>query len=178
MKFTETPLKGAWVLDLEPRGDERGYFARAFCRKEFEAHGLEPKVVQSNVSYSRDAGTMRGMHWQKAPAEETKLMRCVRGSIYDVIIDLRPDSLTFLQHFGIELSATNRKMLFVPRGFAHGFMTLVDGSETLYMVSEFYTPECEDGLRYDDPKFDIKWPMAATVVSDKDLSWPLYEERG
>lgn len=177
MKFIQTPLKDAWVLELEPRGDERGYFARTFCAKEFEAHGLDPRVVQSNTSYSRDAGTMRGMHWQQSPAEETKLMRCIRGVIYDAIIDLRPESPSYLKHFGIELSAENRKMLYVPRGFAHGFMTLEDHTETLYLVGEYYTPGAEDGLRYDDPKFGIAWPREAAVISDKDRSWPLFDER-
>jgi len=126
MKFTESPLQDAWILEIEPRGDERGYFARTFCRKELEAHGLDATIVQSNSSYSRDAGTLRGMHYQKAPAEETKLIRCLRGSIFDVIIDLRPDSSTYLQSYGIELTADNLRMLYIPKGFAHGFMTLQD----------------------------------------------------
>jgi len=177
MKFTPTPLKDAWVLELEPRGDERGYFARTFCAREFEAHGLDPTVVQSNTSYSRDAGTLRVMHWQRPPAEETKLMRCIRGRIYDAIIDLRPDSPSYLRHFGVELSAENRKMLYVPKGFAHGFMTLEDHCETLYLVGAYYTPGAEDGLRHDDPKFGIAWPREAAVISEKDRSWPLFDER-
>lgn len=172
MKFEKTALEGAWVIELEPRGDERGFFARAYCRKELEEHGIDPTVVQCNISYSRDAGTLRGFHYQKAPAEETKLMRCTKGAIYDVMIDLRPDSDTYLQHFGIELSAENKKMVFVPKGFAHGFMTLQDHTEVLYMVGEYYSPECEDGLRYDDPRFNIEWPREPVVVSEKDRCWP------
>jgi dTDP-4-dehydrorhamnose 3,5-epimerase len=175
MEFTKSALQDAWIIELESRGDERGYFARTFCRKEFEAHGLDATIAQSNTSYSRDAGTLRGMHYQKAPAEETKLMRCIRGSIFDVIIDLRPASSTYLQSYGIELSANNLKMLYIPKGFAHGFMTLEDHTEVLYMVGEYYTPDCEDGLRYNDPKFDIKWPREASVISDKDLNWPDFD---
>jgi len=178
MKFTETPLKGAWVIDLEPRGDERGYFARAFCRKEFEAHGIDPAVVQSNVSFSKHAGTLRGMHFQKAPAEETKLVRCLTGALLDVIIDNRPDSPTFRQHFAVELTPENKRMLFVPRGFAHGFQTLKDDTEMLYMVSEYYTPEAEAGLRHDDPAFGIDWPLPVSVISDKDAAWPLVGQTG
>ena len=172
MKFTQSPLQNAWILEIEPRGDERGYFARTFCRKELEAHGLDATIVQSNSSYSRDAGTLRGMHYQKAPAEETKLIRCLRGSIFDVIIDLRPDSSTYLQSYGIELTADNLRMLYIPKGFAHGFMTLQDHTEVLYMVGEYYTPNCEDGLRYNDPKFNIEWPVEPSVVSEKDQNWP------
>ena len=175
MEFTKSALQDAWIIELESRGDERGYFARTFCRKEFEAHGLDATIAQSNTSYSRDAGTLRGMHYQKAPAEETKLMRCIRGSIFDVIIDLRPASSTYLQSYGIELSANNLKMLYIPKGFAHGFMTLEDHTEVLYMVGEYYTPDCEDGLRYNDPKFDIKWPREASVISDKDLNCPDFD---
>ncbi|MGJ8651547.1 MAG: dTDP-4-dehydrorhamnose 3,5-epimerase [Opitutaceae bacterium] len=173
MIFEPTLLKDAWVIDLEPRGDDRGYFARAFCAEEFKAHGIESKVAQSNVSYNAQAGTLRGLHFQQAPAEETKLIRCVRGAFWDVIVDNRPDSPTYLQHFGVELTQENMRMLFVPRGFAHGFMTLVDHTEALYMVSESYTPEFEDGLRYNDPALGIDWPLDVKVVSDKDANWPL-----
>lgn len=176
MKFEKTPIKDAWLITLEARGDARGYFARAYCRKELEAHGIDATVVQANTSYSRDAGTIRGMHYQNAPAAETKLMRCIRGSVYDVIIDLRPDSETYMQHYGIELSAENRRMLFVPKGFAHGFMTLEPHTEVLYMVGEYYTPECETGLRYNDPTFNINWPLEVTVISDKDKAWPDFEK--
>jgi len=175
MKFMKTLLQGAWIIEMEPSSDERGYFARAFCRNELEAHGIESKVVQSNVSYSQKAGTMRGLHYQTAPAEETKLIRCVRGAFYDVIIDLRPDSPTYLMHFGTELSAQNKRMLFVPRNFAHGFLTLEDDTEALYMVSEFYSPEHEAGLRYDDPCFDIQWPVPVEVLSEKDAHWPAFK---
>lgn len=175
MKFTKSPLAGAWILELEPRGDERGYFARAFCNKEMEAHGLQFHVLQSNTSYSRDAGTLRGMHYQSSPAEEAKLMRCIRGSMYDVIVDLRPESTTYLEHFGIELSAENKTMLYVPKGFAHGFLTLEEHTEALYLVDEYYTPECEKGVRYDDPKFGIEWPHEINVVSDKDKQWPNFK---
>ena len=175
MKFERIPLQDAWLIELEAHGDDRGYFARAFCRDEFEAHGIEFNMVQSNVSFSQKAGTLRGMHFQQAPAMETKLLRCVRGALYDVIIDLRPSSSTYLQHYGVKLTADNLKMLFVPRGFAHGFMTLVDETEALYMVSEFYTPELEAGVRYNDPRFDIKWPLPVEVISEKDAAWPLFE---
>ncbi|MGZ0653998.1 dTDP-4-dehydrorhamnose 3,5-epimerase [Coraliomargarita sp. W4R53] len=176
MKFEETPLKGAWIIDLEPRGDDRGYFARTFCRKEFEAHGIEANVVQSNISFSAHAGTLRGMHFQKAPAEETKLVRCLTGALLDVIIDIRPDSPTYHQHIAVELTPENKRMLFVPRGFAHGFMTLKDNTEMLYMVSEFYTPEVESGLRHDDPAFGINWPLPVSVISAKDAIWPLIKD--
>ena len=175
MKFEAAPLKDAWVIDLEPRGDDRGYFARAFCREELAAHGIEANVVQSNVSFSQNAGTLRGMHFQASPAAETKLVRCVRGSLYDVIIDMRADSPTYLKHFGVELTAENMRMLFVPRGFAHGFMTLEDETEVMYLVSEVYTPEVEGGVRYDDPLFDIKWPLPVSVISEKDATWPRFE---
>jgi dTDP-4-dehydrorhamnose 3,5-epimerase len=173
MKFEETPLKGAWVIDLEPRGDDRGYFARTFCRQEFEAHGIEANVVQSNVSFSVHAGTLRGMHFQKAPAEETKLVRCLAGALLDVIVDNRPNSRTYLQHFAVELTPENQRMLFVPRGFAHGFMTLKDNTEMLYMVSEYYTPDAEAGLLYNDPVLGIRWPLPVSVISPKDAVWPL-----
>ena len=174
MKFEAAPLRDAWVIDLEPRRDDRGYFARAFCREELAAHGIEANVVQSNVSFSQNAGTLRGMHFQASPAAETKLVRCVRGSLYDVIIDLRADSPTYLKHFGVKLTAENMRMLFVPRGFAHGFITLEDETEAMYLVSEVYTPEAEGGVRYDDPLFDIKWPLPVSVISKKDATWPLF----
>ena len=173
MKFTETPLKGAWVIDLEPRGDERGYFARVFCRKEFKAHGMEPNIKQCNLSYSKHAGTLRGLHYQKKPAEETKLVRCMNGALFDVVVDYRPDSPTYLQHFSVELSADNKRMLYVPHGFAHGFQTLKDDTEMLYMVSEYFTPEVEGGLRYNDPAFAVNWPQPVSVLSQKDAAWPL-----
>ncbi len=177
MIFKETPLKGAFVVELEPFHDERGFFARAFCRREFEAHGLKPEVAQSNLSFSRKRGTLRGMHYQVPPASETKFIRCTRGAIYDVIIDLRPDSPTYLQHYGVELSAENRRAIYVPELFAHGCQTLTDDTEIVYLVSEFYTPGCERGLRFDDPAFKIDWPLPVEVISEKDRSWPLFEAR-
>lgn len=176
MRFEPTPLGGAWVITLEPRADQRGHFARAFCREEFEAHGIESHVAQCNTSFNVAAGTLRGMHYQTEPAAETKLVRCVRGAIYDVIVDLRPGSPTRLQHFGIELTADNLKMLFVPRGFAHGFLTLAPATEAFYMVGTPYAPEYEGGLRYDDPVLGIDWPAPVEVVSAKDRSWPLLGE--
>ena len=173
MKFEPAPLKDAWIVTQTPFGDERGYFARAFCQKEFEQHGIPSMFVQCNTSFSRDAGTLRGLHYQIDPAPETKLMRCTRGAIYDVIVDMRPESPTYLQHFGIELTQDNQKMLFVPANFAHGFLTLEPDSQAYYLVGGFYTPECERGIRYDDPRLDIEWPIDPQIVSNKDRNWPL-----
>ena len=173
MLCTETPLRGAFVLDLEPRGDARGFFARTFCAREFESHGLDPKVVQCNVSFNHRRGTLRGMHYQVPPAGETKLVRCTRGAIYDVIVDLRPDSPTYLRHFGVELSADNRRALYVPVNFAHGYQTLTDDAEVTYQVGEYYTPQYERGLRHDDPAVGIRWPLPVTEISPKDAAWPL-----
>lgn len=172
MRFIETGLDGAWIVELEERVDERGFFARAFCQAEFEEHGIEADVRQANVSYNHLAGTLRGMHYQVPPAAETKFIRCVNGAIHDVIVDLRPDSPTYLQHVGVELSATNRRALYVPGLFAHGFLTLTDDAEVLYLVGEFYTPGHERGIRHDDPALKIDWPRPVTVISDKDASWP------
>lgn len=168
MIFTETPIPGAFLIDLEKRGDERGFFARAFCENEFAAHKLVTHFVQVNNSLSAQKGTLRGMHYQLAPKAETKLVRCIRGSLYDVILDLRPGSSSFGQSFGAELSAENRRMMYVPKGFAHGFITLTDDAEAFYFVDEFYAPECERGVRWNDPKFQISWPLAPVVLSDKD----------
>ena len=172
MIFTETPLAGAFVVDLEPLRDDRGFFARTYCRREFEARGLLATVAQCNVSVSRARGTLRGMHYQVAPAVEAKLVRCTRGRIHDVIVDMRPDSPTYLRHFGVELGAESRRALYVPGLFAHGFLTLTDDAEVTYQVSEFYTPKAERGLRYDDPALAIDWPVPVAVLSDKDLAWP------
>ena len=179
MIFTETPLAGAFVLALETREDSRGFFARTFDAKEFEAHGMRPLVAQCNLSYNHVKGTLRGMHMQLAPATEPKLVRCTRGAIYDVIVDMRPESATYLQHFGIELTADNRSQLYVPDMFAHGYLTLTDHAEVAYQVGEFYAPGYERGLRYDDPVLGIQWPMPVAVLSDKDAAWPLLgaEER-
>jgi dTDP-4-dehydrorhamnose 3,5-epimerase len=173
MKFTETPLKGAYLIDLNKLEDERGFFSRLYCTKEFEAHGLNPNVVQVNNSHSVLKGTLRGLHYQLAPKEETKLVRCIKGSIYDVIVDMRKDSPTFGQSFGTELSEENRQMMYVPNGFAHGFLTLKDNSELIYLVSEFYSKELERGLRWDDPALNIQWPFKPVVVSERDEQHPL-----
>ncbi len=175
MIFTETKLKGAFIIDLDLREDHRGAFARTFCAKEFEEHGLKPSVAQCNLSFNYKAGTLRGMHYQVPPAAETKLVRCTKGAIYDVIIDMRPDSPTFMQHIGVELTADNHRSLYIPEMFAHGYQALTDGAEVVYQVGEFYTPGYERGLRYDDPAFGIEWPMPITVISEKDAAWALYE---
>lgn len=175
MKFTETPLKGAYLIELEPRNDERGWFARFFCQREFTQHGLRADIVQINTSFSKRKGTLRGMHYQVAPKAEDKIVRCIRGALYDVIVDLRPESPTFLKYFAIELTAENRTMLYVPKGFAHGFLTLCDETEALYLVTEFYSPEHERGLRYNDPKLGIKWPFEPVVISQKDRQHPDFD---
>lgn len=176
MIFTETKLKDAYIIELEIRGDDRGGFARTFCAKEVEEHGLKPAVAQCNLSFNYKAGTIRGMHYQLPPAAETKLMRCIKGAIYDVIIDMRPDSPTYLQHVGIELTAENRRALYIPDMFAHGYQALTDGAEVAYQVSEFYTPGYERGVRYDDPAFGIEWPLPVTVISEKDSAWAPFEK--
>jgi len=168
MKFVPTPLSGAYLIELEKRGDDRGFFARAFCEEEFAAEGLPSRFVQVNNSLSAYKGTLRGMHYQLAPNAETKLVRCIRGSLWDAILDLRPDSATFGQHFGAELSAENRRMMLVPKGFAHGFITLEDDTEAFYFVDEPYAPDGERGLRWNDPRFNIEWPTEPVVLSDKD----------
>jgi dTDP-4-dehydrorhamnose 3,5-epimerase len=174
MRFTETKLAGAFILELETRDDPRGFFARSFCQKEFEAHGLKPIIAQCNVSFNHARGTIRGMHYQIEPATETKLVRCTGGAVYDVIVDLRPGSPTYLQHVGVELTADNRRQLYVPGMFAHGYLTLCDGAEVSYQVGEFYTPGYERGIRYNDPALAIPWPIAIEVVSEKDASWPAF----
>ena len=172
MIFKETKLDGAYIIELNKLKDERGFFARSWCQKEFEDQGLESRIVQSNVSFNKNKGTLRGMHYQQAPHGETKLIRCTRGALYDVIVDLRPASPTYKQWIGIELTADNYRMLYVPRDFAHGFQTLEDGTEATYHVSEFYTPGAEKGLRWNDPAFQIAWPIEVSVISSKDASWP------
>lgn len=172
MKFNATPLPGSYTIDLEKRGDDRGFFARLFCEKEFGALNLETRFVQINNSSSGAKGTLRGMHYQLPPAGEVKVVRCIKGSLYDVIVDLRPDSPTFKQSFGAELSADNRRMMYVPVGFAHGFITLEPDTEAFYLVSAFYTPDQERGLRFNDPALGIVWPMEPVEVSDKDRNWP------
>jgi len=175
MRFTETKLKGAWIVDIEAFTDDRGFFARGWCQNEFADHDMVSKVVQANISFNDTKGTLRGMHYQIAPHEETKFIRCIRGAIYDVIIDLRPGSDTYGQWVGVELTAESRTAFFVPRGFAHGFQTLADNTEVFYQVSEFYTPGAERGLRHDDPAFAIEWPEEVAVISEKDATWPDFE---
>jgi dTDP-4-dehydrorhamnose 3,5-epimerase len=175
MKFTETKLKGAFLVEIEKLTDDRGFFGRSWCRKEFDDHGLNSRLVQANVSFNRKKGTLRGMHYQIAPFQESKLIRCTRGAIFDVIIDLRLDSPTYKQWTGVELTADNYTMFFVPEDFAHGFQTLTDESEITYQVTQFYTPGSERGIRFDDTAFGIQWPLDVTVISDKDRTWPDFE---
>lgn len=175
MIFTETRLEGAYVIDLERREDARGFFARAFCQHEFEAHGLKPIIAQANVAHNRQRGTVRGMHFQIPPAAETKLVRCTRGAILDIIVDLRPESPTYLQHVAVELNEDNQLALYVPERFAHGYQVLCDKTDTSYQVGEFYSPPHERALRYDDPRLGLTWPLPMTVISDKDRSAPLLE---
>jgi len=175
MKFTETRLKGAYVVEIERIEDDRGFFGRAWCTKEFEDEGLNGAILQINTSFSKLKGTIRGMHYQVDPYQETKFIRCTRGCIYDVIIDLRPDSKTFKQWLSTELSSDSYKMIYVPENFAHGFVTLEDDTEVYYPVTQFYTPNSERGLRYDDPAFSIDWPIPVTVYSEKDLSHPAFD---
>jgi dTDP-4-dehydrorhamnose 3,5-epimerase len=172
MIFIETPLKGAYTIDIEPRTDDRGFFARTFCVREFEQHGLDAATVQCNVSFNLAAGTLRGMHYQAPPVIEAKLVRCVRGGIHDVIVDLRTQSPTYQRHFAVELTADNRRALFIPKSFAHGFQTLCDETEVEYQMSEFYKPGSGCGFRFDDPAFAIEWPLPVTIISEQDLRWP------
>lgn len=176
MNFTETKLKGAYVIDIKPMVDERGFFSRSYCSDEFKEFNLNTNAVQNNISFNIKKGTLRGMHMQKAPFEETKLVRCTRGSIYDVIVDMREDSETFKQWIGVELTADNYKMLYVPEGFAHGFITLEDNTDVTYQVTAFYTPGFEQCFRWDDPSFNIKWPIEPVVISAKDQAHALINE--
>jgi len=174
MIFTETKLQGAYVIELEPINDERGFFARAWCQREFEEHGLITNFVQANISFNRKKGTLRGMHYQKTPYEEVKLVRCTQGAIYDVIVDLRPESLTFKQWISVELSAENYRSIYIPGGFAHGFQTFSDASEVHYLHSEYFMPNASGGIRWDDPEVRIEWPETKRrIISSKDMSWPL-----
>jgi dTDP-4-dehydrorhamnose 3,5-epimerase len=172
MLFKETCLAGAFIVDLELYEDSRGFFARSFCIKEFEQHGLNFSIVQCNLSFNRKKGTLRGIHFQQLPTQETKFVRCISGAILDVIVDLRPGSPTYLSHFAVELSAENRKSLYVPIQFGHGFQTLVDNTEVMYQMGDYYTPEGAAGYRFDDPALKIEWPLPISEISDKDLSWP------
>ena len=177
MNFKETPLKGAYVIDLEKIGDERGFFSRVFCRNEFCDMGLATDFKQVNSSFSALKGTIRGIHYQLMPSAEIKVVRCISGSLFDVILDLRPDSPNFGQWFGEILTSENRLMMYVPRGFAHGFMTLADNTEVFYFSSEFYNSELEKGIRYNDPEFDIEWPIKPTEVSKKDTNWKDFDAK-
>ncbi len=172
MIFKETKLKGAYIIEIEPIEDERGFFARSFCEEEFKKHGLNPHIAQCNISYNEKKGTLRGMHYQVAPYEEAKLVRCTMGAIYDVIIDLRPDSSTFKQWIAVELTQENRRLLYVPEGFAHGFQTLEDRTEVLYQISEFHHPEWARGVRWNDPTFGIFWPVNVEIISVGDQQYP------
>ena len=174
MRFIETPIRDLWEIELEPRGDSRGFFARVFCRKIFQERGLVGSFVQVNNSLSTGKATLRGMHYQLPPAAETKLVRCIRGQVWDCALDLRPESPTFGKWHACVLADDNRKMLYIPKGFAHGFISLTEDSELLYMVDEYYSPEQERGIRWDDPRFAIEWPLPPSVISDRDRSHPDY----
>jgi dTDP-4-dehydrorhamnose 3,5-epimerase len=174
MIFTETTLQGAYIIDLEKKEDERGFYARGFCRNEFESMNLKSDIAQANIIYTKEMATLRGLHLQLPPYEETKLVRCTKGSIFDVIIDLRPGSVTYMKHFGIDLTADNFKMVYVPEGFAHGYLTLENDTHVAYHVTEFYTPGFEKGIRWNDPAFNIEWPLQPQIISAKDKSFPDY----
>lgn len=177
MLFIETKLKGAFVIELEKYSDDRGFFSRAWCQKEFKEQGINSRFVQANIGFSKNSGTIRGIHYQIAPFEEAKLVRCIRGAIFDVVLDLRPELPSFKQWFGVELSDENRKMLYVPEGCAHGYQTLVDNTEVFYQVSQVYSAESERGIRWNDPEFDIEWPIDEDlVISEKDQNWPDFME--
>lgn len=176
MKFLKTALKDAYLIEIEPNIDERGFFARKYCHKEFARHGIKFKPVQANVSYNHEKHTLRGMHFQKPPYEEAKLIRCVRGAIYDVIVDVRQNSPTRNDWIGAYLSEENKKMIYVPKGFAHGFLTLEEDTEVSYLMSEFYNPDFGSGFRWDDPAFNIEWPASVNKISNKDLNWSPYSK--
>ena len=171
MLFIETKLAGGYIIELEKIEDDRGFFARTFCQREFEAHGLNPRIAQCSVSFNRRKGTLRGMHYQVAPYEESKLVRCTMGAIYDVAVDLRPESRTFKQWVAVELTGENGRMFYIPQGLAHGFQTLVDNTEVFYQMSEFYRPQCARGVRWDDPAFGMTWPIKEVIISIKDASF-------
>jgi len=172
--FSPTPLAGAWLVDIERREDVRGFFARTWCRREFAEQGLETQLVQTGMSRNPRRGTLRGMHWQMAPHEEVKLVRCARGAIWDVIIDLRPGSPTYTRHFGAELTGESCRALYIPHGFAHGFVTLVDDSDVVYQMSAFHEPSAARGVRWNDPVFDIRWPIEKPIVHERDASYPAF----
>src|SRR5437762_2806543 len=176
MIFTETKLKGAYILDIEKREDSRGFFARVFCQNEMTAHGLKPMIAQANTAFNVKKGTVRGMHFQYPPAAETKLVRCTRGAILDIIVDLRPESPTYLQNVAVELSEENARALYVPERFAHGYQVLRDNTETSYQVGEFYAPDCESGLMHNDPRLDLQWPLPVAVVSEEDQKYGFHDQ--
>jgi dTDP-4-dehydrorhamnose 3,5-epimerase len=178
LNFIATKLKEAFIIEPERLEDERGFFARTWCEREFAAYGLDPRWVQCNISFNKKKGTLRGLHYQTGPGDEARLVRCTMGGIYDVIVDLRPDSKTFGQWFSVELTAENRKMIFIPRSFAHGFLTLQDDSEIFYHMSAFYAPEYARGIRWNDPAFGIHWPAEVQVISDRDRNYPNFVPHG
>lgn len=175
MIFKETNIKGAFIIEIKRIEDERGFFGRSFCQTEMKQHGLEETIAQINMSSNKKKGTLRGLHYQEAPFEETKLVRCTRGSLFDVLVDLRIESDTYLQWFGLELSADSYRMLYIPKGCAHGFLTLEDNTDIMYLTSQFYAPGAEKGLLWNDPAFNIKWPIEPIVISEKDKNQPLFE---
>jgi dTDP-4-dehydrorhamnose 3,5-epimerase len=175
--FTETKLKGAFVIDIERREDARGFFARTFCQEEFKAHGLKPIVAQASIAHNRLKGTLRGMHFQYPPAAETKLVRCTKGAILDIIVDLRPESPTYLQHVSLELTEDNQVSLYVPERFAHGYQALQDDTDASYCMGELYTPNAEGGLMYDDPRLGLTWPLPVSVISEKDQKFAPLDQR-
>jgi dTDP-4-dehydrorhamnose 3,5-epimerase len=170
--FSAARIAGAWLIDIEQLGDERGFFARTWCQRELTAHGLDAGIAQESISWNRHKGTTRGLHFQRPPHDEVKIVRCTRGAIFDVIIDIRPDSPTFRHWQGVELSADNHRAFYVPKGCAHGFQTLADETEVAYVISAFYAPEAAAGYRYNDPAFGISWPLPVTIISENDLRWP------
>jgi dTDP-4-dehydrorhamnose 3,5-epimerase len=178
MIFHQLDIPGAFLLEPERKEDRRGFFARTYCRNELEARGLDPTVVQCNISVNHQRGTVRGMHWQAAPYEEIRLVRCTAGAIHDVILDLRPDSPTFKRHLAFELDAQNRLSVYIPAGLAHGFQTLADGTEVFYQMSEFYYPDHARGVRWNDPAFAITWPLEISEISERDLAFPDFEDPG
>jgi dTDP-4-dehydrorhamnose 3,5-epimerase len=175
MIFASSRLEGAWLIDVEPKEDERGFFARTWCRQELAARGLDTEIAQESVSYNRLRGTVRGLHFQRPPHEESKIVRCTRGAIFDVIVDLRPRSSSYLQWQGFELTAENRRAVYIPKGLAHGFQTLAEHCEIAYQISTFYAPEAAGGYRYDDAAFRIAWPLPVTRISERDLGWPKFK---
>lgn len=175
MRFLETPLEGTFILEPEPLQDERGFFARTWCAEEARRHGVATCFVQVNVSQNRSRGTIRGLHYQVAPYGEDKVVQCIRGRIFDVVLDLRVGSATYREFYSLELSQTNRRMLYIPKGLAHGFQTLADDSEVQYFMSEYYHPESSRGVRWDDPGFDVPWPLELSAISEKDRSYPDFE---